>query len=106
MIIFIKNYVFVVFLFEYDVRSRTLDLVLDICKKSGATEYLSGVGGKSYLNLESFISANIDIKFIDNDLPKSYPQLFKKIDFLNDLSAIDIIFNCGERWKDKITFQN
>ena len=80
------------------------DLVLDICKKSGATEYLSGVGGKSYLNLDSFISANIDVKFIDNDLPKSYPQLFKKIDFLNDLSAIDMIFNCGERWKDKSTF--
>lgn len=80
------------------------DLILDLCKNKGATKYISGIGGKNYLNIQSFESAGIEIDFIENKLPISYTQLFPKIDFLNDLSAIDIIFNCGREWKEKVNF--
>ena len=77
-------------------------LVLDICRNKGATKYLSGSGGKNYLVLEDFESAGIEVEFIDNKLPVSYKQMFPKLDFENDLSAIDLIFNCGESWRDKV----
>ncbi len=80
------------------------DLILDLCKNKGATKYISGTGGKNYLNIQAFESAGIEIQFMESKLPISYPQLFPKIDFLNDLSAIDIIFNCGSEWKEKVIF--
>tara|TARA_B100000212_G_scaffold342023_1_gene327219 strand:+ start:10272 stop:10955 length:684 start_codon:yes stop_codon:yes gene_type:complete len=80
------------------------DLILELCKNKGATKYISGMGGKNYLNIQAFESAGIEIHFMESELPISYPQLFPKIDFLNDLSAIDIIFNCGSEWKEKVIF--
>ncbi len=79
-------------------------LILELCKKNSATKYLSGVGGKSYLDIDEFNSENIIVEFQENKLPTDYPQLFPKINFMNDLSAIDIIFNCGENWRDLIKF--
>ena len=89
---------------EMDISGTGSDLILDICVKSGATKYISGVGGKNYLNLDSFKSSGIEVIFLENKLPAHYPQLFPKVDFYNDLSAIDIIFNCGSAWKEKIKF--
>ena len=80
------------------------NLILDLCKNNGATKYISGIGGKNYLNTQSFESAGIEIVFLENKLPISYSQLFPKIDFFNDLSAIDVIFNCGSAWRDKVNF--
>lgn len=39
------------------------DLVLDICKKTGATTYLSGVFGRTYLDLDAFAAAGIKVVF-------------------------------------------
>ena len=76
--------------------------MLDICKDNGATKYLSGSGGKNYLRLDDFLTAGIEVEFIDNKLPIFYEQLFPKLGFENDISAIDLIFNCGENWRDKV----
>lgn len=78
------------------------DLVLDICKKNGATNYITGVGGKNYLKLETFLAAGIQVNFIENKLPSHYRQLFPNMGFKNDLSAIDILFNCGESWRSVV----
>tara|TARA_B110001450_G_scaffold155271_1_gene144763 strand:- start:776 stop:1459 length:684 start_codon:yes stop_codon:yes gene_type:complete len=87
---------------DMGIKSAASDLVLDICKANGATKYLSGSGGINYLILDDFISAGIEVEFIDNKLPVFYEQLFPKMGFVNDISAVDLIFNCGEGWRDKV----
>lgn len=89
---------------EINANGSGSDLILDICKKNNATEYISGIGGKNYINEESFNDAGIKINFLENRLPSSYPQLYPKVGFFNDLSAVDIIFNCGEGWKEILKF--
>jgi hypothetical protein len=89
---------------DMGIKSTASDLVLDICKKNSATQYITGFGGKTYLKLEDFSAEGINVDFIENKLPLSYEQLFSKMGFQNDLSAIDIVFNCGENWRDVVKF--
>lgn len=39
------------------------DLILDICKKMGAVEYISGMSGKDYLDVEKFDDLGIKLTF-------------------------------------------
>lgn len=75
------------------------DLILNLCLETGATTYISGVGGKSYLNDDDFKRAGVEILYRAPALPKAYPQLFPAVDFHNDLSAIDLLLNCGDAWR-------
>lgn len=74
-------------------------LVLNLCVEAGATTYLSGVGGKSYLNEDEFREAGVDIFYQPAVLPNAYPQLFPKAGFFNNLSALDLMLNCGDSWR-------
>jgi len=87
---------------DMGIETTASELVLDICRENGATKYLTGSGGKSYLVLDDFALAGIEVEFIDNKLPVSYKQLFPKLGFENDLSAVDLLFNCGENWRNKV----
>lgn len=51
------------------------DLVLELCKSTGATHYLSGSLGRDYLDLESFADAGIEVEFQDYQHPQ-YPQVY------------------------------
>tara|TARA_B100002051_G_C16505132_1_gene519902 strand:+ start:112 stop:795 length:684 start_codon:yes stop_codon:yes gene_type:complete len=85
---------------ELSVSGKGSDLILDICKKIGATEYISGPGAIEYLNEKSFHENNISVNYIKNKLPDSYPQLYSKNGFMNNLSALDFILLTGDSWKD------
>ena len=74
-------------------------LVLNLCLELGATQYLSGVGAKSYLDEAAFREAGVEIIYRAPALPASYPQLHAGKGFMNDLSAIDTILNCGPEWR-------
>lgn len=81
------------------LRSSSLDLsgdatqkLIDLCKAAGAEAYLSGAGGLQYLDQEKFHRAGIKLLFQDFRHPV-YPQLFGP--FVPNLSAIDLLFNCG-----------
>jgi len=76
------------------------DLVLNLCIEVGSTHYLSGVGGKNYIDLEAFDKAGIEVVFHDPVLPKVHPQCFPKAGFVGSLSALDLMLNCGESWRD------
>ncbi len=69
----------------------TLRLV-DICRYLGADTYLSGAGGRDYLDLSAFEREGIGVIFQDFHHPR-YPQLYGE--FLPSMSAIDLLFNCG-----------
>lgn len=63
-----------------------------ICALLGADTYLSGAGGREYLNPEPFQRRGIKVIFQDFQHPH-YPQLYGG--FIANLSLLDLLFNCG-----------
>lgn len=70
------------------------ELIVNLCRAVHATEYLSGSGGKAYLQLDEFMRADIQVTF--QSYPAwEYPQCFPKIGFVKDLSIVDLLYNVG-----------
>lgn len=44
-----------------NIESKNTDRILDICKELGATKYITGAGGLSYIKKSDFDSSGIDI---------------------------------------------
>lgn len=78
---------------EMELRETPNERLIDICEKLGADTYLAGVDGAKYMDLELFKNEEIEVVFQEFIHPR-YPQLFG--DFISHLSAIDLLFNCGE----------
>jgi hypothetical protein len=81
---------------ELNVDGNGSDLILNICKALDADTYISGPGGKNYINEDKFLDNNILIEYLDNKLPSHYPQQHEKIGYINDLSALDFILNVSD----------
>lgn len=77
------------------------DRLVNICKALKADTYLSGIGGKKYLEEDKFNSVGIHIIYQDYRHPV-YEQQFQEVFFQPNMSVIDLIFNCGEKSKDII----
>ncbi len=71
------------------------DRVLSICRQLNATSYLSGPSAQSYLDVESFADAGVEVQWMDYAGYPEYPQLHGP--FSHQVSVIDLIFNTGER---------
>lgn len=80
-----------------DIRGKSTDLLIEICKAVGADTYLSGPSGKKYLEEQRFRDESIQLIYDDFHHP-IYDQLFGP--FLPHLSIIDLMFNCGPRSLD------
>ena len=77
------------------------DLLADICKIVGATQYISGPGSKGYLEGSSaFQQCGIPVRYFQFDHP-IYEQLHGE--FLPYMSVMDMLFNCGSMSSDLIT---
>lgn len=68
------------------------DRLVAICKALEADTYLSGAGGKGYLELTRFDEAGIRVHF-QAFHTRPYPQCFGA--FIPDLSIVDLLFNCN-----------
>ena len=68
------------------------ELVLNLCKEVGATEYISGPFGIDYLDLPSFERAGILVTFQDYKHPV-YEQC--QGGFESHMSILDLLLNCG-----------
>lgn len=77
---------------DFDWKGAKSELVLSMCRSLGASKYVFGALGKQYADLDSFMSAGVDVVFQDY-LHPIYPQLWG--DFQPNLSVIDLLFNCG-----------
>lgn len=66
------------------------DLVLSMCEKFKANNYLSGKMGEDYLDMQSFDDAGIKVEF-QNYHCKEYPQLHG--DFLPAMGIVDLWMN-------------
>jgi hypothetical protein len=77
---------------DLDVSGKRSQLLVNICKKVGATEYLSGPTGKVYLEDDRPIFEEAKIKIIYHDYKHPiYRQRGKT--FIEKLSILDLIFN-------------
>lgn len=72
-------------------------LLLEIVKKAGGKEYLSGVMGIDYLDEEIFKKTDIKVRF-QSYQPRKYPQLWGE--FVPNLSAIDYLFCDGRTFRE------
>lgn len=77
---------------DYDFKEKKNDLLIEMCKTLKADGYLSGQGAKSYVDEEKFSANGLKHIFSDFHHPV-YPQKFQP--FIPNLSAIDLLFNCG-----------
>ena len=83
---------------ELNISSKKSDLILDICKKVGATEYLSGITGREYMDMERFKESGIKVNFQDFKHPV-YTQVRNRSipnpPFIPNLSILDLLLSCG-----------
>ena len=77
---------------EMEPQGHKDELVLDLCRKAGATHYLSGSLGRDYLREPLFAEAGVRVSFQDYSHPQ-YRQLHTR--FEPHMAAIDLLFNYG-----------
>lgn len=75
-------------------------LLIEICRKVGADSFLAQAPAKKYLDEALFRDAGITLSFFGLQAPV-YPQLWG--DFIPNLSAFDLLLNCGPKAHDIIS---
>ena len=85
---------------ELNVVGKSSEHLLNICKKLGATKYLSGPGGRDYLNEKIFEQNKIKVEYQKYN-PIIYSQMHTK-SFVPNLSILDLLFNVGSDSKKLI----
>lgn len=88
---------------EMAAQGKGSDLILAMCREAGATSYLTGKGGLAYLKPNDFAAAGVELVFHDQPVIEPYPQQFSKQGFVPDLSAVDILLNCGLTWRSYLS---
>jgi len=68
-----------IFASELNVEGSKTDLLLDICKKTNASSYISGPSGKDYLDINMFKENNINIEFFNPQVKNYYSMLYNII---------------------------
>lgn len=73
---------------ELQARGGGSEKILNLCKILGATRYLTGHGGRAYLDHKAFEANNIEVVYLDYDLTP-YPQPHGEFDpYLSVLDAL------------------
>jgi len=76
------------------VSGRGTQLLVELCEMSEATAYVTSRAARKYIDRSAFKRRGIEILFNDFRRP-IYPQLWGP--FIPNLSAVDLLFNCGEK---------
>ena len=79
---------------EIGTSTVSTERLIELCQKTGATEYYSGSGGKDYMDQERFKQENLGLSFQHYSHP-SYPQRFADKGFLPYMSIVDLLMNVG-----------
>jgi len=78
---------------DYQRASGRTERLVNLCKQSGATCYLSGPAARDYIKHQLFIEENISVHYMDYSGYSEYNQLYQP--FIHNVSIIDLIFNEG-----------
>ena len=79
---------------ELGVAGHSTEYILDICRKTGSDTYLHGRHAEDYVDFTILENAGIKSR-IQTYSPAPYPQPPHET-FMENLSVLDILFNCGE----------
>lgn len=82
---------------ELGIEGGQSERLVNLCRRFGASTYLSGSAARDYLDVPLFERNGVVVQWQDYAHP-IYPQLHGE--FVPYLSAIDLILNCGEQSTD------
>ena len=88
---------------EHSFNGFGSDLVLDMCIKLGADNYIFGEQGKNYADVDAFKEKKIKVEFQNYTHP-IYHQVGRP--FLPYMSIVDLLFNEGEKSYDILMSNN
>jgi WbqC-like protein family len=77
----------------FHLEGEKLDRLIDLLKKVGANNYVSGPTARDYIDESEFARAGIELCYKDYSGYPEYPQLFPP--FEHAVSILDLLFNCG-----------
>jgi hypothetical protein len=92
-----------IFSSELEISEKGSNRILNICKILKADEYISGINGKNYLNIDDFKQNHINVTFQNYEHPL-YHQVFEP--FIPKMGAIDLLFNEGDNAEKIIKMSN
>lgn len=78
---------------EYHPREGRNERLIDLCVKSGATDYLSGPSARGYVDEAAFADAGVTVHFVDYSGYREYPQPYPP--FEHAVSVLDLLFCTG-----------
>ena len=78
---------------EMELEGDKTDRLIRLLTQIGATEYVSGVKARAYIEDDKFKEAGIKLGWFDYK-PQEYPQLYGE--FIPYMSAIDLLMNTGD----------
>jgi hypothetical protein len=88
---------------KLDVTATKTERIVQLCKKLGAKSYLSGIGGKDYLDEAQFSDAGVALAYQEFIHPIYRQQyMLSGDDFLPYMCMLDLLFNEGPRSGDII----
>jgi hypothetical protein len=87
---------------ELNIKTGGDHLPIEICRFFNASTYLAPAAAGKHLNADLFEKAGIELRYA-KARSCIYPQLWG--DFIPDLSAFDLLFNCGPKARE-IIFSN
>lgn len=82
---------------EYNAATLSTERIIELCKKTGADTYLSGAGGRAYMDETLFDKSGIKVMYQDFKHPE-YPQLYGS--FEPYMSIVDMLFNAGPQCRE------
>jgi hypothetical protein len=78
---------------DYELVEGRTERLVDLCRKAGGTEYLSGPAARAYLDEAQFRAAGIALRWMDYSGYPEYPQLHPPFD--HAVSIVDLLLNAG-----------
>jgi hypothetical protein len=79
---------------ELGTSTQSTERLIELCKKTGASAYLSGSGGKDYMDEARFQQEGLGLSYQHYTHPQ-YRQQFPKTPFLPYMCVLDLLFNEG-----------
>jgi len=89
---------------ELEVQGKSTQRLVNICNSINADTYVSGIGGKDYIDTTLFEKNKINLEYQKFSHP-DYPQHFSN-SFIPNLSIIDALANLGPKTMKVLTNQS
>jgi len=84
---------------ELEIKAKGDQLLVEICRKFGASQFLVQSAARKHFDADRFKKAGIRLTDVKPPSPV-YPQLWGS--FIPNLSALDLVLNCGSKAHDII----